>query len=397
MNVWVDLGVGNQSLPAVSPRDFLDYQPAHDALRRLRGRDRGADRSARRARSPAPTSRRPSAWTSSPVSANFFQLLRRGPDPRTPLPAGRGDASAARRSRSSRTALWTRATAPTPRSSGGRIVLDGVDHTVVGVCPRPSACCSRPRPFSSPTPRSGSRCGSTISNAPPRNFTIFTVFGRLKPGVTFAQAQAEMEGIAAPAPARAPRCTRLRHADPRRSAPGRHRQARASRRSSRSSARSGSCCSSPAPTSRNLLLARVDGAAARDGAARGARRRRPAPGATAGDRKRSCSRPAARSWGCSWRRSASACCRAMNPANLPRMDAIRHRRHRAVVHGRHQRAHGHPLRARPGAADRGRRSEPYAAREHVALADAAHSSSSAALLVVRRGRARARPARRRRA
>ena len=25
-NIWVDLGVGNQSLPAVSPRDFRDYQ-----------------------------------------------------------------------------------------------------------------------------------------------------------------------------------------------------------------------------------------------------------------------------------------------------------------------------------------------------------------------------------
>src|ERR1700741_2941731 len=26
MNIWVDLGVGNQSLPAVSPFDFRDYQ-----------------------------------------------------------------------------------------------------------------------------------------------------------------------------------------------------------------------------------------------------------------------------------------------------------------------------------------------------------------------------------
>ena len=25
-NIWVDLGVGNQSLPAVSPGDFRDYQ-----------------------------------------------------------------------------------------------------------------------------------------------------------------------------------------------------------------------------------------------------------------------------------------------------------------------------------------------------------------------------------
>src|SRR4029434_8641923 len=25
-NIWVDLGVGNQSLPAVSPNDFRDYQ-----------------------------------------------------------------------------------------------------------------------------------------------------------------------------------------------------------------------------------------------------------------------------------------------------------------------------------------------------------------------------------
>ena len=33
-------------------------------------------------------------------------------------------------------------------------------------------------------------------NAPPRNYTFFTVFGRLRPDVTFAQAQAEMDGIA---------------------------------------------------------------------------------------------------------------------------------------------------------------------------------------------------------
>ncbi len=32
--------------------------------------------------------------------------------------------------------------------------------------------------------------------APPRNFTLFTVFGRLQAGVTFEQAQAEMDGIA---------------------------------------------------------------------------------------------------------------------------------------------------------------------------------------------------------
>ena len=34
------------------------------------------------------------------------------------------------------------------------------------------------------------------ANQPPRNFTFFTVFGRLKPGVTFAQAQADLTEIA---------------------------------------------------------------------------------------------------------------------------------------------------------------------------------------------------------
>jgi putative ABC transport system permease protein len=34
------------------------------------------------------------------------------------------------------------------------------------------------------------------AQAPPRNFTFFTVFGRLRPNVTFAQAQAEMDNIA---------------------------------------------------------------------------------------------------------------------------------------------------------------------------------------------------------
>ena len=35
------------------------------------------------------------------------------------------------------------------------------------------------------------------ANQPPRNFTFFTVFGRMKPGVTLAQAQADLETVAA--------------------------------------------------------------------------------------------------------------------------------------------------------------------------------------------------------
>ena len=83
-----------------------------------------------------------------------------------------------------------------PGIVGRRIRLDGLDQTVVGVMPAGFRLWLPSEAFQITDSQIWKPLQFDYSSQLPRNLTFFTVFGRLKPQVTFEQAQAEMDGIA---------------------------------------------------------------------------------------------------------------------------------------------------------------------------------------------------------
>ncbi len=194
VNVWVDLGVGNQSLPAVTPLDFLDYRQRTTLFEGFAAATGGQTIGATGALTGA-TSQETERVDVVPVSANFFQLFGVDPihgrhfQPDEETIGGPQVAIVSHR-------VWTRRYGADPALVGRTIVLDGVDHTVVGVLPETFKLLLPAEAFLVTDADIWKPLRFNYQNAPPRNLTIFTVFGRIKPGVTLAQAQAEMEGLA---------------------------------------------------------------------------------------------------------------------------------------------------------------------------------------------------------
>jgi predicted permease len=177
-NIWVDLGVGNQSLPAVSPNDFRDYQQRSRLFEAFAAATGAGVVGSTGALSGTGDARETEHVDVVPVTANFFPLLGVNPLLGRHFTAQEealgGDTSIV----------------------GRRIRLDRTEHTVVGVMPAAfnlllpteaflvtDADIWRPLRINYEIPR-------------PRNLTFFTVFARLKPDVTFEQAQGEMDEIA---------------------------------------------------------------------------------------------------------------------------------------------------------------------------------------------------------
>ncbi len=193
-NIWVDLGVGNQSLPAVSPGDFRDYQQRSVLFESFAAGTGPALVGATGALG-ASEERETERVDVTPVTANFFALL--GVDPMlgrhfVPEEETPGGPQVAILSHS----LWSRRFAADRSIVGQRITLDGLDHTVVGVMPETFSLLLPAEAFLITDAQIWKPLRFDYRQAPPRNFTLFTVFGRLKAGVTFEQAQAEMDGIA---------------------------------------------------------------------------------------------------------------------------------------------------------------------------------------------------------
>ncbi|HET7220294.1 MAG TPA: ABC transporter permease [Vicinamibacterales bacterium] len=193
-NIWVDLGVGNQSLPAVTPLDFLDYQQRGTLFESFAAASGGqvvGVTGALTGSSGLETER----VDVTPVTANFFSLF--GVDPMLgrhfrPDEATPGSPQVAILSHR----LWKRRYGADPGIVGRQIRLDGIDHTVVGVMPQGFALLLPAEAFLVTDAQIWKPLRYNYQNAPPRNFTIFTVFARLKAGVTFAQAQGEMDTLA---------------------------------------------------------------------------------------------------------------------------------------------------------------------------------------------------------
>ncbi|MBA2304580.1 MAG: ABC transporter permease [Acidobacteria bacterium] len=91
--------------------------------------------------------------------------------------------------------LWVSRYGADPGIVGRRIRLDGLDQTVVGVLPATGRLWLPAEAFLVNDAQLWKPLQFNYANQPPRNFTFFTVFGRMKPGVTLAQA--DLETVAA--------------------------------------------------------------------------------------------------------------------------------------------------------------------------------------------------------
>jgi putative ABC transport system permease protein len=191
-NIWNDLGEGAQSLPAVSPLDFRDYKrrsrtfedfaaAAEGDVANLMGNLTGDGE--------------PERADLATVTANFFPLLGVSPMlgrqflPEEEVLNGPHVVMLSHR-------LWQRRYAGDPAIVGNTIEVDGVAHEVVGVLPQDFRLQLPTEAFQVTDADFWAPIQFDYGQPLPRNLTFFTVFGRLAQGVTFEQAQAEMDLIA---------------------------------------------------------------------------------------------------------------------------------------------------------------------------------------------------------
>jgi putative ABC transport system permease protein len=191
-NIWNDFGEGAQSLPAVSPLDFRDYQQRSRTFESFAAASAG---NVVGLRGNLTGEGEPERVDLATVTANFFPLFGVTPQyGRSFLAAEEAPHGPHVVMLSDR--LWRRRYAADPRLVGATIQLDGIAHTVVGILPPDFRLALPAEAFLVTDAEMWAPLQFDYANAPPRNYTFFTVFGRLKPGVSWAQAQAEMNGIA---------------------------------------------------------------------------------------------------------------------------------------------------------------------------------------------------------
>jgi len=191
--IWNDFGVGAQSLPAVSPLDFRDYQIR---ARSFEGFAAASGAGVANLRGNLTGDGEPERVDLTTVTANFFPLLGvqpmlgRGFTPEEEVAGGPHVVVLSHR-------LWLRRYGGDPGLVGRTVQVDGVAHEVIGILPPGFRLELPAERFLVTDAEMYAPIQFDYGRAPPRNFTFFTVLGRIKPGVTLAQAQAEMDGIAA--------------------------------------------------------------------------------------------------------------------------------------------------------------------------------------------------------
>jgi putative ABC transport system permease protein len=191
-NIWNDLGEGAQSLPAVSALDFRDYQvrsrtfeefaaASGPGVVNLRGNLTGGGE--------------PERVDLSTVTANFFPLLGVTPALGRHFTAEEEALNGPKVVMVSHR-LWQRRYGGDPSLVGRTIQVDGIGHTVIGILPASFRLLLPSEAFMVTDAEVWAPLQYDYGHAPPRNFTGFTVFGRLRPGFTWGQAQAEMNLVA---------------------------------------------------------------------------------------------------------------------------------------------------------------------------------------------------------
>jgi putative ABC transport system permease protein len=192
-DLWVRFGVAAQSLPSMSPGDFRDYQQRSRSFAMLAAGTGAQVIGATGALTDK--GNEPERVDVSAVTANFFPLL--GVDPvRGRQFSSIDEAPGGPKVVILSGALWKRRYGADPQMIGRRIRLDGFDQTVIGIMPESFHLWLPSEAFLITDSQIWKPLQFNYANQPPRNFTFFTVFGRLAPGVTFQQAQQELDGIA---------------------------------------------------------------------------------------------------------------------------------------------------------------------------------------------------------
>jgi putative ABC transport system permease protein len=193
VNVWNHLVEERQFLPAVHAGDFRDYQRMSRTFEEFAA---AAGTGAVGLSGVLTDGETPLKIELIPVTYNFFSLL--GVDPIL----GRHFTEEEEVFNGPRVAilsheLWTSRYGQDESIVGDAIQMDGNSFTVVGVLPRGFRLHLPAEAFQVRHADVWVPLQRDYSNLPPRNWTGYTVFGRMKPDVTLAQAQAEMDGIAA--------------------------------------------------------------------------------------------------------------------------------------------------------------------------------------------------------
>jgi predicted permease len=188
--IWNDFGAQGQSLPQVTPPDLLFYQQASRTMdfASMYGSGGIAVTSA----SSVSESHSQHA-TLNFVSSNFFPLLGVAPILGRTFGADESVLHGPRVVMISHR-FWQRHFLGDPNVIGTQLPLDGEPATVVGVLPPQFTMML---PAESTLPDADLWQPVQIDyNGPLKDISIFFVLGKLKPSVTFAQAQVEMDGIA---------------------------------------------------------------------------------------------------------------------------------------------------------------------------------------------------------
>ncbi len=185
--LWHQLGHGAQNLPALHPLDLRDYRDRSELFDRFTmatGREwilGGQDD--------------PELVDVGVVEAGFFEffgatpILGRPITPEEDVPGVPPVAVLSHR-------LWTRRFGADPGVVGSSIELAGTRMEVIGVLPAWFRLELPPEAFLLRDAEVWVSLRLDPANQPPRNYTTFTGFGRLRRGATFAQGQTELEAIA---------------------------------------------------------------------------------------------------------------------------------------------------------------------------------------------------------
>src|SRR5262245_15666144 len=186
--LWHDLGNGAQSLPALHPKDLWDYRARSELFEEwtlATGNEfiLGGEEN-------------PELVDVGIVEANFHSFFGTTPlygrsfTPEENVFGGPKVAILSHR-------LWSRRFGSDPGVVGRTLRLASQDYEVVGVLPESFRLLLPPEAFRLRDAEIWIPTQIDVANLPPRNYTGFTGFGRMRPGIGIEEAQQEIESLEA--------------------------------------------------------------------------------------------------------------------------------------------------------------------------------------------------------